>query len=208
MSSRSKTAVRCPRCLMRVDLCLCAEIPTFDLATRVVVVITPAEILTPTNTGRLATLALPNSALLTRGERDGGYDLAPQLRPGRQAVLLYPSEDARRLDAALLADLGPVDLIVPDGNWRQTSKMCRRCPVMAGLPRVTLPPGPPTAYGVRREPKAGGMSTIEAIGRALSVIEDPSVEAGLAGLLAVMARRTLWSRGLLPTRALPEFAAR
>jgi DTW domain-containing protein YfiP len=191
---------------MRVDLCLCAEIPTIELATRLLVVITRTELLTPTNTGRLATLALPNSEIVIRGGLDVAYDLAPRLRPGRQALLLYPSADARVLDAELVASYGgAVDLVVPDGNWRQTSKMCRRCPTMASLPRVILAPGAPTAYGVRKESKSEGMATIEAIARALAVIERPEVGDALEALLQVMVRRTLWSRGVLRADALPEF---
>jgi DTW domain-containing protein YfiP len=85
---------------------------------------------------------------------------------------------------------------VPDGNWRQTSKMRRRDPIMADLPCVRLPPGPPSAYRVRKETKAEGLATIEAIARTLGILEGPTVQKALEDLLDLMVTRTLASRGI------------
>jgi DTW domain-containing protein YfiP len=39
-------------------------------------------------------------------------------------LLFYPSEDAVELDKELVAqDQKPIQLIVPDGTWRQASKV-------------------------------------------------------------------------------------
>ncbi len=203
MSSRKKPDQRCPRCLMRVGLCLCALIPTLVISTKVIVVIAHREILVPTNTGRLAAQALPNSAILIHGANGpdaAACDLMPHLRPGRQALLLYPGDDAELLTPDVVQRFGGmVDLVVPDGNWRKTSKMRRRIPGMLGLPTVRLAPGGPSAYRVRKETKAEGLATIEAIARALGVIEGdagPAVQAALEQLMATMVERTMTSRGL------------
>lgn len=181
---------------MRFELCLCAQVRPLELATKVIVVASRRELQVPTNTGRLACQALSGSVLLARGDQDQPYDLREHLAPDRPSLLLYPGPEAQVLTAALVANLGgPVNLVVPDGNWRQTAKMRRRDPAMAVMPVVTLAPGEPSRYLVRRESKAAGLATIEAIARALGVLEGIGVQHALEMLLAEMVSRTLASRG-------------
>jgi DTW domain-containing protein YfiP len=180
---------------MRQELCLCADIPTLTLGTKLILVMNKREIKVPTNTGRLAAQALPHSVILSRGVEDAPYDLAEHLPQDRPAILLYPAEDATVLTPEWVQEHGPFHLVVPDGNWRQTSKMRRRDPIMATLPCVRLPPGPPSAYRVRKETKAEGLATMEAIARTLGILEGPDVQKALEDLLQLMVTRTLASRG-------------
>ncbi|HYX37206.1 MAG: DTW domain-containing protein [Pseudobdellovibrionaceae bacterium] len=196
MSSRKKYEARCTRCLMRQELCLCAQIPQLNLATKLIIVMNKREIKVPTNTGRLAALALPHSVILSRGVEDAPYDLADHLPRDRPSILLYPADDATLLTPEWVAAEGPFHLVVPDGNWRQTSKMRRRDPVMATLPCVRLPAGAPTEYHVRKETKTEGLATIEAIARALGVLEGPAIQKALEDVFHLMVKRTLASRGV------------
>ncbi len=192
---------------MRLELCICDSIPTLNLLTRVIVVISHREILVPTNTGRLAVQALTNSAILIHGANDADSagsgapcDLTPHLRADRQALLLYPGDDAELLTPDLVQRYGgKVDLVVPDGNWRKTSKMRRRLPGMIDLPTVRLVPGASSAYRVRKETKSEGLATIEAMARALGVIEGeregPAIQRALEDLMRIMVARTMVSRG-------------
>ena len=68
---------------------------------------------------------------------------------------------------------------------------------MASLPRLRLPAGAPSNYRVRKETKSEGLATIEAIARALGIVENPSVQLNLEQLLKAMTDRTLQSRGTL-----------
>jgi DTW domain-containing protein YfiP len=198
MSVRKKTSERCPDCLMRLELCLCSLIPRINLATRLIVIGTKRELITPTNTGRLATQALPNSVLLTTGDLDKPFDIREHLMPHCENVVLYPSDDAAVLNEDYRASLtGPVNLIVPDGNWRQTSKMRRRIPHLIDMPVVKVPLGELTQYRVRKESKAEGLATIEAIARALGALEGAAVQNALEELMRVMVSRTMASRGLI-----------
>jgi DTW domain-containing protein YfiP len=105
-----------------------------------------------------------------------------------------------------------VTLVVPDGNWRQASKVYKRVPGLRGVPCVTLPKGPPSRYRLRAEAHPKGLSTLEAIARALGILEGAHVQRELERVLTVMVERTLWARGTLPTRdatqPLPEGAVR
>jgi len=181
---------------MRRELCLCTLIPNLNLATKLVIIISKRELRVPTNTGRLAALALSNSVVLRHGDLDHPYDVRQHLVPNKPSLLLYPTPDAQVLSPEFVRTLGgSCNLIVPDGNWRQTVKMRRRDRHLAMLPVVTLPPGAPSGYRVRQETKAAGLATIEAIARALGLLEGPHIQTALEQLFHTMVSRTLTSRG-------------
>lgn len=149
----------------------------------------------PTNTGRLAVECLQNAECWIRGHVDGGLD-SFSADPDTLPLLLFPSEDAQLLTEFTGSDR-PVTLIVPDGNWRQASKFRRRVRGLSQVPTVILPPGTATQYRLRHEPRKGGLATIEAIARALGILEDQAVEAALLRVFSSMVERTLWSRGAI-----------
>jgi DTW domain-containing protein len=196
-SSRKKPADRCKTCLMRREHCLCSDIPSINISTKIILVVSKREIIVPTNTGRLACQALKNSVILIRGDRDHPIELKKHIDHINHALVLYPSDDAEQLTPEFVATLPrPLTLVVPDGNWRQTYKMRRRDPTIAALRPVTLVNGSPSQYRVRHETKAGGLATIEAIARALGILEGPDVQRTLETIMNIMVSRTMASRGL------------
>ena len=70
----------------------------------------------------VAHLALPNSTLELRGMPH--RPLQSPLLPDHQALYLFPEADAPELSREVLRELGaperPIQLVVPDGSWRQT----------------------------------------------------------------------------------------
>ena len=131
--------------------------------------------------------------------------------PERQPLLLFPSETARPL-TEWVNHPRPITLIVPDGTWRQASKVRSRMAGLLEVPLVTLPPGPPTQYRLRAEPHEGGLATMEAIARAFGILEGEGVQGELERLFRIMVERALWARGTLDSGAvtdgLPPSAAR
>lgn len=199
MGKRSKGQARCWRCRMPPAICVCDRIPRLDLATRVVVLMHYREGRRTTNTGQLAAQGLVNSALLMRGRPETSLDLAEAIGAGRQAYVLFPHEGAPELSLdEIRADGRPLTLVFPDGSWRQASKMARREPALAPLGIRTLPPGPTTRYFLRRAHTEAGLGTIEAIARALGLVEGPEVQRALEDLLDAMVERTLLTRHLPP----------
>jgi len=189
---------RCPGCEIRKALCFCAAIPRIATQTRVVVLMHTAEEVLTTNTARLAVKALPNSEIRIRGRKTERLSTDGLRQDGREALLLFPSPTAEELNEAFVAGLtAPVNLIVPDGSWRQAQKMVRREPGLAGMRTVKLPLGPPSIYKLRIQPAEEGLCTLEAIARSLGILENPTAQRELEALLAVMVQRTLWSRGAL-----------
>lgn len=180
---------------MHQSLCVCALIPRLETRTRLTLIIHRYEDRKPTNTGRLAAECLTNSQVCVRGHLNAPADEI-EFASGYRPILLFPSEDARPLPELLEGDL-PVQLFVPDGNWRQASKVRARVPGMSKVPCAILPPGPPTSYRLRSEPHAGGLATMEAIARAFGILESKAVQEALELLFFVTVERTLWARGAL-----------
>lgn len=196
MGTRAKRSERCLRCRMHTEDCLCALVEPIETATRIVVVMHRRERTKPTSTAHLAALALPRCEIRVRGHEDAPVQWDDVLTPDRRAILLFPTDDAAVLTRAVVdEDARPITLIVPDGSWRQAKKVPARESALAGVPAFRLPPDGPSRYRLRREPATGGLATLEAISRALGILEGPDVRARLDALFEVMVHRTLLTRG-------------
>ncbi len=194
-----KTKDPCQICLLHKDRCICDRIPKLTLATRVSVVAHYKELKRTSNTGRLAIAALTNSEILVRGlEQIEKTDFSKLISEEYQSLLLYPSESAIMLNAEFVnAFCKPVHLIIPDGNWRQASKVNSRHPELNGVPRVKVSSRVQATQFMRKEHIEGGMATLEAIAVALGVIEGAAVELALTELYQLKLQQTLKARGTI-----------
>jgi DTW domain-containing protein YfiP len=193
---------------------VCLLLPSLPTATRVVLLLHQLEARKTTNTGRLALRCLPNSELHLRGRLLDQApapppETAPWLRPGARAALLFPHPDAQPLERFSGAQ-PPLTLIVPDGTWSQAVRARSRMPGLAALPCVALTGAEPSPRRLRHEPRPGRLSTLEAIARALGVLEGPAVEQALLAVHRLAVERTLWTNGRLAahevTGGIPEGA--
>ncbi len=186
---------------MHGSLCICDLTPRIETRTRLLLVIHRYEDRKPTNTGRLAAECLVNSEVVVRGH--AAHPSTPvSLPPDARAVLLFPHEDAVPIDR-FAGSSRPVTLIVPDGSWRQASKVRNRVPGLRDVPCVSLPRGARSTYRLRVDAHEQGLATIEAIARALRILEGEHGEAAGCALDVVfraMVERTLWARGSARTQ--------
>ena len=163
---------QCPLCLRPQSHCLCELIPRLDSRTRVLVLQHPSEVNHALNTARLAALGLVNTQLVVGEVFE---DLQTLLNPpGYQARLLFPGEEAQSLQTYGPSD-EPLLLVVPDGTWRKARKLLHLNPLLAQLPRVTLPEGAVSRYRLRKAPGPGALSTLEAIVQALEILEPATL---------------------------------
>ncbi len=200
MSRRNNASSRCDRCRMHASLCVCALVPKLVTRTRLVLVLHRAEDRKPTNTGKLAALALHESQIFVRGDKDVRVDPEVTWSDETRPIFLFPHEDAVPLAsiAHVPGDDRPVTLIVPDGNWRQASKVRNRVRGMRDVQCASLPVAEPSVYRLRSEAHPFGLATLEAIARALRVLEGdagPAIEQALLHVFRAFVERTLWSRG-------------
>jgi DTW domain-containing protein YfiP len=172
--------------------------PRLDLATRVCLVIHHREILRSSNTGLLALRALVNSDMRVRGEGRANLDLSAMLVPGYRTLLFYPAPDAVELTPELVAQSPmPIQLIVPDGTWRQASKIHYRQNELKDIPRVKIAKPDAASYSLRMQHRPEGMATLQAIAHGLGVIEGEAVKVKLMQLYRAKLARALAGRGVL-----------
>ncbi len=182
---------RCPRCLLQQRVCLCAQVPAVVTSTRVVIVRHHLEIHRSSNSGRLAHLALANSVIVDHGGR-GGVAQLPALDG---AWLLFPEGEP----TTQAPTPRPRQLVVLDASWAQARRMYRKLAELRGLPILRLPTEAMPAARLRESPGPGRVSTIEAIARALRLIEGDAVAAPLEALFALAVSRAAASgRSLRP----------
>lgn len=190
---RSRRPVpRCVACGLHKPLCLCDFAAPLPLRTRVIVAMHGAERAKSSNTGRLLSLALTHCEVRIRDLKEQAFLTNDIIDGHGDAWLLYPTDDAEEITYSPK----PVTLVVPDGNWRQARKVVRRELSLAGLRRVRLPPGPPSKYRLRDHPDVHRVCTMEAVARALGVLEGPSVQLRLEAWLDAFVGRTLLTRGV------------
>jgi DTW domain-containing protein YfiP len=152
-----------------------------------------SEVTRLTNTGRWAVAALQGAEVLDHARDEAPSDAAVARALGSEpAWLLYWSPSARRPSGAL-----PRTIVVPDATWAQTRRMVQRIRPLRDLPRLALPP-PPSALRLRRPPRDGGMSTLEAMAGALEVLSAPAEAEALRRLHRAAVEKTLRLKGMWP----------
>lgn len=169
--------------------------------TRVALVLHQREEHKSSNTGRLAVRCLPNSVVVAQGRLSTAAGLgrdvvaeAPYPWQSSQGtcVLLFPDEGARPIEEWR----GSTDLtlIALDATWSQAARARRRLPGLIDLPSAFVPAKPPL-YAMRHDPRPGRVGTMEAIARALGVLEGAAVQVALERILRLAAERTWRARG-------------
>ncbi len=192
---KRKTQDPCEVCFLHRARCICEFIPSLNLRTKVSLIIHYKELRRTTNTGALAARALVNSQIFIRGKTKETLDLSSQLDPSYRSLLFYPCKEAIELTESLVKQSPlPIQLLVPDGNWRQASKVHYRHPELKHLPRVMIKTPNHETRHLRSETTAEGMATLQAIAHALGVIEGSAIKNELLKLYKLKLERTLQGR--------------
>ena len=175
--------------------------PRIELRTRICLLIHHRELSRNSNTGMLALRALVNSEIRIRGEGRESLDLTNLMTPDYRTFLLFPSSDAVELDDKLAGqEKTPIQLVVPDGTWRQASKIHLRYPELRKLPRVKIAAPNNSTFQLRTQSRPEGMATLQAIAHALGVIEGNLARVELMKLYHAKIERSLIGRGVLRPR--------
>jgi DTW domain-containing protein len=144
---------------------------------------------------------LVNSEMRIRGEGREALDLKDLITLQYRTFLLYPSGDAAELDQALvMQESTPIQLLVPDGTWRQARKIHSRHLELRNLPRVKISKPNNSTFQLRAQSRPERMATLQAIAQGLGIIEGDLVRAQLMKLYYAKIDRTLKARGILTGR--------
>lgn len=186
----------CLGCYLHHARCICHQFPLLTLKTKISLVVHAKELKRASNTGRLAVKALVNSEMRVRGLERTTLDLSDLLSPDYRSFLFYPSEEAQELNQDILQGSPlPIQLIVPDGNWRQASRVHYRHPELKNIPRIKISTPNTATLHMRSENTEYGMATLQAIAMALGIIEGPEVQRELLKLYQAKLEQTLLGRG-------------
>ena len=167
--------------------CICSCIPTVHSQVEFVVVRHWKERSKPSNTARLADLAMPSVTVVDYGASGTTWDPTTLLVP--RPALLFPDPEAPS------ADYTPQTVIVVDGSWPQARKLVNKIPGMKALPRLRIDPPDNAPIRMRTPPIAEGMSTIEAIAAALDSLEGTGAGDPLRALFQTAVQSTIAARG-------------
>lgn len=178
-------------------MCICDQVTQIETRTALTLIMHRSELPKTTNTGVFTCHCLPNSRMLTFGVMEEPLP-EPMFDEGVRPVLLFPHEHAKPL-ASFRDSEKPINLVVPDGTWRQASKMSKRVPGLINVECAFLPAGEPSQYQLRTNQKEGGLSTMEAVARAFGVLEGEAVQQQLEHSFRLMIERILWMKGKIKT---------
>lgn len=196
MSRKINKGHRCDTCRMKDTHCICPHLVTHENKTPVTVLMHYRELVTTTNTARIAHLMLKNSSIHCRGLIETRIVDSQGLQDGYTPLYLYPSEESIPLTQELVQKLGgKIQLIVPDGSWRQAKRVSKREPFLKNVQHVKLNDVSAGIFYLRKKIKAEGVSTMEAIARALGVIESKEIQQSMENVFRIMVEKTLDTRG-------------
>jgi len=158
--------------MVHADNCYCPDIKNLSLKTKVSFVMYKKERWLPSNTANLALNCLENSKVFYRGIKDTPLPLDFLEQETHYPMYLYPDEDAVVLSQEILQGIEkPINLIIPDGTWRQAKKIYARESALHNTLKVKLPTVPKSTYPLRRQKFENGVCTFEAMTYALGIIE-------------------------------------
>lgn len=196
----------CASCRKPAAVCVCARIEPFDTRLKCLVLQHPQEQDLLLGSVPLLEAGLPNLRRVVglswpSLEAAVGEVAADPARWG----ILYPQTLPRELapeEASLpVVVMGPRGQLLPrrglagiialDGTWSQAKTLWWRNPWMLRLPRVIVQPREPSIYGkLRREPRPGCVSTLEAVTDTLVALgEDEVLRVSLRRSFRTLAQR-------------------
>lgn len=196
LNRKRKTKDPCAICFLHKALCICEFIPSIALQTKVWLLVHAKELKRTTNTGRLAIQALANSEMKIRGLKDDAVDLSLAIDGSHHPLLLFPAVNAIELNEKVIQAIAkPILLVVPDGNWRQASKVYNRHTEFKNVQCVFINSKNSSTQFLRKESTENGMATLQAMAYALGVIEGAEVQDQLLSLYSLKLNQTLIGRG-------------
>lgn len=177
-NARGISVTRCQSCYLAQFACICEWKRSVDIQMDLILIMHSAEILKPTNTGRLISDLLPNNCFAfewSRTEPDKSL-ISLLTDPDRFIVILYPNQINRPAFDSPIKAAGhkKLTLVVIDGTWRQSKKIFNLSPWLQNYPTLDLNLNQPANYELRKAPNANQLSTAEATALALQQCQQSS----------------------------------
>lgn len=170
----------CFTCFQPQFSCYCEHIKSFDSEIKFVILIHPIERRRRIATGRMTHLCLENSDLILGEDFSANAKVNAILNDENyHPVMLYPGVGST--DISLVAEDKRAKIFPPnkklavfviDGTWNTARKMVRS-QNLRSLQRICFTPAAPSTFRVRKQPKEGCVSTIEAVHETIELLGQP-----------------------------------
>lgn len=178
LDSLPRRRVLCTACLQPDFGCYCAVVKRFDPRAEFVILTHPIELKRRIATGRMSHLCLENSHFLVGQDYSNDARVQALLAdPRKHGMMLYPGPASVNLthrtreEHRALVPEGKTPLIfVIDGTWATARYTVRQSRNLHGLPRICFTPPGPSNFRVRKQPRPGCYSTIEAVHHTIELL--------------------------------------
>ena len=162
----------CNRCLRPLAYCYCQSLEPTENRAEIIILQHQSEQKHPLNTARILTLGLDNCLLLKGEDFTAHDDLNRKIAANTgNCWLLFPGEHAQtpaEVSAESIEKGSTPLIIVLDGTWRKARKIWHLSTNLHKLPFVALNDLAESNYRIRKAPKAGQLSTLEAVAALLT----------------------------------------
>lgn len=174
--ARGNRILRCQRCLLPQNNCLCATVAAQSARSRFLLVMFDSEPMKPSNTGRLIADILPDTEAYNWSRLDPDPRLLAAVRDDSvQPLVVFPESyaDVGRpvLNTPPLTGKPPL-FIMLDGTWSEARKMFRKSPWLDGFPVMSLALTTPSRYTLREAHAEGQHCTAEVAAALLNQAGD------------------------------------
>jgi len=165
----------CYHCHFHSGQCFCDQLISIPTKIRFTIVMHHREYHLTSNTGRLAKNTLRNCQIILRGIENTSIDWNKIIKPKERTFVLFPSEDATEINQeGLVNNLDdPLHIIVPDGSWRQASKVYKREHALRKIKCIKLAKkNYQSNYFLRKSPRENYLCTYEAMSKVIEELES------------------------------------
>lgn len=169
----------CIQCRRPITVCWCSYLPKprLNISTTVHILQHPHEEKRRIQTARILELALPEDMVFTYKGNRFNEKRSPRLFSvvkDPNTALLFPTPDASMLSES--EDNKQIkNLLILDGTWHQARAMYVKNTFLHDIRKIALNISEKSQYVIRTQPTASCVSTVEAVGMALSLIESHNV---------------------------------
>lgn len=170
----------CGDCSQPEFSCFCEHVKKFDAKINFVILIHPIEASRRIATGRMSHLCLKDSYLIKGQDYTNNNTVNELLSdPEFESVILYPGINSKNISHIsetekknLFNPQKKLRVFVIDGTWATAKKMVRQSVNLHSLPRICFSSDKPSTFRVRKQPRAGCFSTIEAIHHTIELLGE------------------------------------
>ena len=149
----------CEKCLRPIVTCYCHQIKHYNIDSQIIILQHPTETKHPLNSAKIAELSIDQCSIIIGEDFSGHFELNNILN-NNQCALVFPSDE----NVIGTANFKKFDkFIFIDGTWRKAKKILYMNKTLANLPRLTIDTNLKSKYTIRKVPKDGYLSTLEAI---------------------------------------------